>query len=121
MNIKKFETEIYPFKVWVAISNQREEIFKKFCDYKNEEPLQDVPNTDVVYFVEELETNFYGVLMMFTDKSRFSHKTVTHETIHAASFLMECIGDSISGNESCAYLAGWIADCCEKAKCEIND
>ena len=31
--LKKYETEIYPFKVWVAIAQDRDEILKKFVDY----------------------------------------------------------------------------------------
>lgn len=117
--LRKFETEIYPFKLWVAIAEDRENILEKFVSYTESETIKDVPCTDVVYYVEEIETKNYGALIVFYDKSRITHKTVTHEAIHAISMLMECIGDKVTGSESCAYLAGWIADCCEKTKCEI--
>jgi hypothetical protein len=118
MILKKFETEIYPFKLWVAIAKDRGEILENFVNYNNDEPIKDVPCTDVVYYVEEIKTKNYGALIVFYDESRITHKTVTHEVIHAISMLMECIGDKINGSESCAYLAGWIADCCEKMKCD---
>ena len=123
--IVRYQTVVYPFKVWVSIGESdkaRKDILAKFRDYETEEPLKDVPNTDVVYLVEEMEQDphSYGVLMLFTDESRFSHKTVTHETIHATAFLLECIGDTISGNETSAYLAGWIADCCIRTKLKLT-
>ena len=118
--LKKYETEIYPFKVWVAIAQDRDEILKKFVDYTDGTPVKDVPQTDFVQCVEETKTGNYGALIVFYDESRLTHRTVTHEVIHAVGDLLQCIGDEISGNEQTAYLAGWIADCCEKAKYEIK-
>ena len=111
--LKKYETEIYPFKVWVAIAQDRDEILKKFVDYTDGTPVKDVPQTDFVQCVEETKTGNYGALIVFYDESRLTHRTVTHEVIHAVGDLLQCIGDEISGNEQTAYLAGWIADCCE--------
>ena len=107
--LKKYETEIYPFKVWVAIAQDRDEILKKFVDYTDGTPVKDVPQTDFVQCVEETKTGNYGALIVFYDESRLTHRTVTHEVIHAVGDLLQCIGDEISGNEQTAYLAGWIA------------
>lgn len=118
--LKKYENEIYPFKVWVAIAQDRDEILKKFVDYIDGNPLKDIPQTDFVQYVEEIETENYGALIVFYDESRLTHRTVTHEVVHAVEGLLQIIGNELSGGEQTAYLAGWIADCCEKTKAEIS-
>ena len=110
--MKTYTNEIYPFKIWVEVSENRNDTLEKFRHYYTEKPIDDVPLGDFVTPVEEISSGFWGVLIIFTDESRLNHKTVTHEAIHAVGFLLDEIGDEINGKETSAYLAGYIANCC---------
>ncbi len=110
--MKVYTNDIYPFTIWIDINDNRDDTLNKFRDYYTDKPIEDVPMRDFVVPVVEMSSGAWGVLIIFTDDSRLSHKTVTHEAIHAAGFLLDEIGDSIDGKETSAYLAGYIADCC---------
>ena len=107
-----YTNDIYPFTIWVEISEDRNNTLNRFSNYYTGNPIADVPLRDFVEPVEEISTGLWGVLIIFTDESRLSHKTVTHEAIHATGLLLDEIGDKITGKETSAYLAGYIADCC---------
>ncbi|EGK04740.1 hypothetical protein [Dysgonomonas mossii] len=109
--MKVYTNDIYPFTIWVEISEDRNNTLNRFRNYYTGNPIADVPLRDFVEPVEEISTGLWGVLIIFTDESRLSHKTVTHEAIHATGYLLDQIGDEINGKETSAYLAGYIADC----------
>lgn len=113
-DMKVYTNAIYPFTIWVEISENRSDTLNKFRNYYTGNPIADVPFRDFVEPVEEMSTGAWGVLIVFTDESRLSHKTVTHEAIHATGLLLDEIGDKINGKETSAYLAGYIADCCNQ-------
>jgi hypothetical protein len=47
-------------------------------------------------------------------------KTIAHESVHAAGYMFQHIGQGIDSEEPFAFLVGWIADCCWKIRNGTN-
>ena len=118
VKIYQFDPEIYPFKLWIVIT-QNEAVGERFIYIKTKQEI----NTDVIklnealtYHVEEKETGYKGCLIVFSEKKYMSVKTITHEATHAARMFWNQIGESPTGEEADAYLVGWIAKCIDEVK-----
>jgi hypothetical protein len=121
MNIKQFDQVIYPQKLWIAISKDGTELNGVFRNKATDEIIRfeeyGVENYEAMTFpVTEVESNHSGVLIVYTKQKYMTCKTVTHESVHAAGFMFQHIGQQIGSDEPFAFLTGWIADCCWKAK-----
>lgn len=61
------------------------------------------------------ETGKLGILTVFRSKKQMSIKNMAHEALHVATAIHKDCGMAMgfdSGqDETCAYLAGWAADC----------
>ena len=59
-----------------------------------------------------------GVLIRFRSLETMDARNITHESVHAADRMFSELGVDADNNndEPLAYLAGWIADCCEEVK-----
>jgi hypothetical protein len=117
--IHQFNPEIYPYRIWVAITTDEEALKEYFNDYKNEE----LRVGDRIYIskaitceVVKRETLDKGVLISFRNRKFMDASTITHESVHASSFLWVMMGEVEIGEEANGYLSGWIAGCCETVK-----
>lgn len=117
--VHKFDPVIYPYKIYIALSDNPNEISKSFLDYENGEEFSFM-NTEkfgaLTLQVMEKTTNYYGVLIIFKSKKYMDIKSICHESSHAAKFLFKHIGADVEEHEPFEYLIGWIAECCDKVK-----
>ncbi|MDR0711132.1 MAG: hypothetical protein LBF67_02135 [Prevotellaceae bacterium] len=116
--MKRFNPTIYPQRLWVAISkdgtdlnglfrHQESNVIMLFEEYNFEDAEA------VTLKVTEVKSRYSGVLIAFTHKN-MKCSTIAHEAVHAAGFMFKSIGQQVNGDETFAYLVGWIADCCCK-------
>lgn len=125
--IKKFTNEIYPFRVWVATATDEEdrlicgERLFDFLDYDTREEIKYQRFKDMVYKIDYIGSEEYGILILFYSPESINFKTVCHEIIHATNYLLETIGEKLEHSYLCAYIAGWVGQCCEEFKEEINN
>jgi hypothetical protein len=117
--IHQFNPEIYPYKVWVAITNDIEELSRNFANDRDEEIAWGnikVKSASTISVHKKDDVGYYGVLIVFYKRDSCIAKYISHESVHAADFLWEYLGENNIGNEANAYLVGWIADCIERVK-----
>ena len=118
--IHEFDPVIYPRKLWVAITKERNTLVKQFYnDIDNIEiVLPDNSHTlgAITFSCYKLDSKDYGILIIFDNKEICNTKTIAHEATHAADFMLQRLGEDDAGMECYAYLVGWIAECCEKVK-----
>ena len=112
--LNRFDPVIYPFKIWVAITDDFNSVGNKFLSYKENEDIK-FSNTDkchaMTISVMHKEDLKYGALLLFKTKKDGTIGTITHESSHAAKLLFEHIGADVSEHEPFEYLLGWIAGC----------
>lgn len=115
--IHQFDPVIYPFKLWICISEDLTASTDRFFDAKTESDFV-FENTKryaaMTLPVIEKKENFYGVLVLYKKKKYCTVKNIAHEASHAAKSFFEHIGADISAHEPFEYLIGWIAECIEK-------
>ena len=71
------------------------------------------------YFCKHKPTDNMCVLIRFYDKRVMAdYGTVSHESFHAAMFMLDYVGSGISVDyqEHAAYLAGWVANCINRVR-----
>ena len=71
------------------------------------------------YLCKHKPTDRMCVLIRFYDKNFMSdYGLVSHESFHAAMFILDFVGSKISVDyhEHAAYLAGWVANCINRAR-----
>ena len=123
-NLWEFHPQIYPQYLWIAVKPDKEEYsdFIRTYDGKELEVDQESAHATVyhVHFKDNPDT---GSLIVFKDKDRLDFKIVTHEAVHVVSNIFEICGlkHEPNNDESFAYLAGWVAECCEKIKKEYDN
>lgn len=120
MILNEFNPAIYPYKLWVMVSNASVEIPKLFFGYDGKEIENIAGDTERLEAftmpVMDKSKNNYGVLVFFRNKKVMSCTTIAHEASHAAKFLFEHIGADIKDHEPFEYVVGWIAGCCDYCK-----
>lgn len=116
--VYQFNPQIYPRLLWITIGTKRFDSL--FGDVDDEVPESAYAQVDRVY---EKKTNLGGVLIRFSSLESMTAGNITHESVHAADCILDYVGakTDVINDEYLAYLAGWIADCCDKVKeKEIN-
>ena len=117
----RFDPIIYPQKLWISISKNGTELNGMFRHKATDEIIRfeeyDVVNSEAMAFpVSEVETNYHGVLIVYTKHRYMTCGTIAHEAVHAAGYMFKHIGQQIDCEEPFAFLVGWIANCCQKVK-----
>jgi hypothetical protein len=112
IQLHEFDPTIYPRLIWITIATSK---FEDRFDNVSEFGDHCYAVVDCVY--DKIQERG-GVLIRFANKSVMKASTITHESIHAAmNILGYCdINVAVDNQEPLAYLAGWIASCCEKVK-----
>jgi len=117
--IHEFNPVIYPYKIWICMSNDLDSACENFLDEETDKDFI-FDNTDKYAAMAlpsiKKEGRYTGCLILFKSKKDMSIKNIAHESSHAAKFLFKHIGASITNHEPFEYVLGWIAECCEKVK-----
>lgn len=121
IKIHQFNPEIYPFKLWVTITDNGEILADRFLDIdrkgKSEISSEDLVNAEAItYYAQERETGAKGILVVYTEKRYMSVKTMAHEATHVARKAWDHMGETSTGEEADAYLVGWVAKCIDEVK-----
>ena len=119
--IHQFDPVIYPRKVWIAITSDLKNISDMFLDKNSKGEMIYIESISnkfhaITQLVTQKETNYLGVVIVFSLKSSITIKNIAHEATHAARIIWDELGEDLTGEEADAYLVGWIAECCEKVK-----
>lgn len=122
LNMKKvvfheFDPVIYPFKVWVVITDNEQIVKNRFCEPDNKELDIELKGYGATTsFLKDKSTNKKGVLIAFNKRRHMDMNTIAHESSHAAKIIFEKIGAEVAPHEPLEYLLGWIAECCDKVR-----
>ena len=115
--IHGFDPEIYPIKLWVAVSVDLSVISRNFKYYPSGDEIEiTAPDKFVAltHLVED-QDKFIGILMAFRNKSWATSDYIAHEATHAARFIWDHLGEGQTGIEADAYLVQWIVKCINTA------
>lgn len=110
--VYEFDPTIYPRKLWIAVTSSS-------LKYKFENISEfDKSAYAMVDNVYDLAQDKGGVLIRFDSIDAMSVGNIAHESIHAACEILDYVGSFIDtkNQEHLAYLAGWIAKCCENVR-----
>lgn len=117
--IHQFDPVIYPFKLWVCITDNLSAISERFNEYPSGNEFE-VTNTEKMLAftqnVQQKSDGLVGSIIVFKKKKDCITRLIAHESTHAARMLWDHVGERESGMEADAYLVGWIADCIEKVR-----
>ena len=123
--IYEFDPVIYPRKIWITYDATPDELNKKFPSgdingnrFKDEEGYHGITARTAD------KNNKGGVLIRFANnKESMASWNITHEAIHAAGYICSYVGidADFDNDEAFAYLATWIAKCCEKVKSNMEE
>lgn len=116
VNIHEFDPQIYPRKIWVAVSCPKEVLADLFDFDLNE---FDDNYAAVTYRCMRVKPTVQGgVLILFKNKSMMTSQIISHESCHAAMAILDFIGAKIDfdNQEYFCYLVGYIAKCCQQVK-----
>lgn len=122
VTIHQFDPVIYPFKLWVVISNNLPEIESNFIEGKTLEPIDlgDIEEHADAFvlqdYVTHKETNTNGFLIVFKNKKACTVPVMAHEATHVVRFIWEYLSENETGIEADAYLVEWVVDCINKVK-----
>lgn len=124
--ISIFKQDIYPITLFISIDESFEDLENRFQLYLTDMKTKSsfgVINNDgytvaTTSFVKENDTSFCGPLIIVYNIEEFSTKVIAHESIHAADIYCDQLGIYTQGfndgNESYAYLVGYIANCIDE-------
>ena len=110
----EFNPVIYPISLMVAWGRDDKWSSDDFDDIELRESV-----AATTYFCKHNPTDRMCVLIRFYDKSSMSdYGLVSHESFHAAMFILDYVGSGISAgcHEHAAYLAGWVANCINRVR-----
>lgn len=107
MSIYRVKVPIYNRHVYISFD--REKVSKKF-------------NVDISEGFAGITIKLDPIIIVFIDEDLYCQNFLTHESIHAAGFVLEMAGIDIDieNDEPLAYLAGWIAEEINKRYIKYN-
>lgn len=113
VRVREFDPVIYPRRLWIAVTT--ENLADRFKDLEEFEADYASAATDST---ADILRNFRGVIIRFRSMDDMDVKTISHESVHAANIIFAELGvkADTDNDEHLAYLVGWIARCCEKAR-----
>lgn len=117
--IHQFDPVIYPYKIWVVVSDSLNILKENFLERDNQEMQfigEDSKYEAMCCDVKIKKEGKFGSVILFKNKRLMDVKNISHESVHAAKNLFEHIGANIKPSEPFEYLVGWIAGCIEKVK-----
>lgn len=118
VQIHQFDPVLYPFKLWIAITDDLKAISERFVDHPTGKEFGTESENMIAFTqnVQQKSDGLIGEIIVFKKRGDCSVKTIAHESTHAARLLWDHVGENATGMEADAYLVGWIAECCEKVK-----
>ena len=125
--IYKFNPVIYPYPVLVTKDYDEDELKGLFYLVNNDNELLDnqdtfIPNPNTLartLFVVSKKEMLRYVLIILVRPKYITDGTIAHEAYHATNMIASVLGfmpDDSVNDEPCAYLVGWIADCCQSVR-----
>ena len=116
----KFDPVIYPYKIYIAVSNNVNDIPLKFKEYSGKDIVSIENDTGRLQAftmpIQCEDDDDYGVLIFFRTKQSMTMSLIAHESSHAVKYLFEHIGADCNEHEPFEYVLGWIVACCERVK-----
>ena len=107
--IHEFDPFIYPFKIWITISSNLNEITDLFFDGETNEEFTFIrtDNYEAMTFpVIKKDNRKIGVVICFKSKQYMKVKQIAHESCHAAKYLFNHIGADVEPHEPFEYAVG---------------
>lgn len=124
VKIHKFDPIIYPYKIWVVVSDSLDSLSDNFLERDLEEMKfigDDRKYEAMCCDVRSKEEYKYGSVILFKSRKFMTIPNISHESVHAAKHLFSHIGANINPDEPFEYVVGWIAGCIEKVKLNKNE
>ena len=116
--IHQFDPVIYPFKLWVSVTDNLYPIADRFIKPSGKSFDTDFVTHHLAFTdtVVEKETALWGVIAVFKNKRQITPGIMAHEATHAAREFWDRINENATGAEADAYLVEWIVDCIDKVR-----
>lgn len=129
--IYEFNPEVYPFRLWVGMNVQAQEIKDKFFAYDIcYDTVSDITDSDLsgntvtatTYPVCCREDHWIGAFVHIRRKDKCNVGVIAHEASHVCDFLSDRFGlvgevdNLFSHGEARAYFIEWVANCINKVK-----
>jgi hypothetical protein len=118
VQIHEWKSQLYAVRIWIAVTNNINDLDNKFYDYRSEKDLEEIQSNHACFcqLVVNKESKNIGTLIIFTEKKYLIAGKMAHEATHAAREIWEYIGETQTGYEADAYLVEWIVDLMEQVR-----
>lgn len=138
-NLKKYDPQIYPRKLWISTIDDAQYLANTFTFYSTTDLKKERDNTSkelikeaeegsglvaAVYPVSNNKTLEIGVLLVIFDLEEFDTSYISHESVHVADYYYKALSmysDDFESNEQYAYLVGWVAGKISEYLIDLNN
>lgn len=111
--IYKFDPIIYPYKLWIIITSNIEDIKNVFLNRNKEEIQGNITTKGTTCdVISKNNLSEYGSVIIIKDIKHFTPDLIAHEAYHFVCSLFEYIEEKYPSEEVTAYLLGWAVKCC---------
>ena len=115
--IYKFDCDIFPLKIWVAVQPSLQQLQKRFAILDDDNVTEKEFDKDSIkpYWgacrisVVEKESRHVGSIIIVMHPDAYSDRTLVHESCHACDDFILLLDLDVVG-ETRAYLTEWIFD-----------
>jgi hypothetical protein len=121
--MRYFDNEIYP--VALVLSYDAESVDKEYynaCEGE-EKPVYIKPTSEACTMFLSRRAKYYAMAVGILFNKKPTAKLMAHEALHAAVMMLD-VGCNIPLNDSTeeayAYMIGWITDCIDKFRNEVE-
>lgn len=125
--IHEFDPVIYPFKLWVAVNPDKNDVKAKFYGLTPETSRIEIDDEELevdfsvatTYPVSEKESGWNGLLVIIHKPKQVGVGVISHEATHVVDWVCDTFGlsgFSFDDGEARAYLAQWVANCIEEVR-----
>ena len=122
LQIHEFDPVIYPYRLWVCVTDSLEPIKERFLTDKQKEIEGDFDSFKAfaISVIEKSDKYSHGVVIVFKKKEYMTSGLIAHECYHATQSLWESIQETYPSEEATAYLLQWFVERCLEFKDKIK-
>ena len=117
IKIHEFDTTIYPYTLWVVVTDDINVLREHFLDRNKDELKGDIDSKGITCdVVSKVNTRKYGSVIAFRDVECLSADISAHEAYHFTCSLFDYIEEKYPSEEAVVYLLEWVVKCCMSLK-----
>ena len=99
VQIHQFDPVLYPFKLWIAITDYLKAVSELFVDHPSGKEFGTDSENMIAFTqnVQQKSDGLIGAIIVFKKRGDCSVKTISHESTHAARIMWDHVSENATG------------------------